>query len=105
MRETTESRSSFAPGGAPPGCRSITFSVVIGGSMVLSAASIQVRTRARAASSRGISASERAPRCMMIAHDSNSTRPSSSIAGTWPKGCIARYCGDFWSSGPISTTS
>jgi hypothetical protein len=23
----------------------------------------------------------------------------------WPKGCIARYCGDFWSSGPISTTS
>src|SRR5579884_2130379 len=65
--------------------------------MELSAAISHWTARARALGSRGRSVSLRSPMYSTMAPDSNSTKPSSSITGTCPKGCRARYSGSFWS--------
>jgi hypothetical protein len=63
---------------------------MIEGSIELSAANIQVRTRSRARASSGISAGLRSARWRTIAPDSNIAASSSSSTGTWPNGCSAR---------------
>jgi len=59
---------------------------VIRGSIVLRAANIHAVTRARRLGSEGINASDRSATCSTMAPDSNSTKSSSSYAGTCPNG-------------------
>ena len=88
-QEAAPALTSFAHS-SPCAKTSMVATCIAKGSMELSAAISHCVARARAAFSFGNSISDFSPMCSTMAPDSNSTSPSSSMIGTWPKGCMAR---------------